>query len=123
MASLRKKLGDGVSEALELYLKNGGGWRVARTHVQIKSPTMRNLVTLTSRILRENHGTISHTQLERYITETIGGNHRTLKKYTDLLVGRRILIPTKFVNNKPVYEVKEENAEALIGLSEKKIQM
>ena len=104
-------LGKAVTEALRLYIdlmRREGGTHTHKTqnHEKPKSRTMKTLTQIADRITSEYEKEVPQTEVERIITQVAGGDDRTLRKYTRLLIEHGVLeidrpiagtIPLKFI--------------------------
>ena len=104
-------LGEEVCQALRKYLdlmRREGSTHTHKTqnHGKPKSRTMKTLTQIADRITSEYEKEVPQTEVERIITQVAGGDDRTLRKYTRLLIEHGVLeidrpiagtIPLKFI--------------------------
>jgi len=121
---LHGALGEELTEALRYYLKE----KPTRTHINsaysnaysnVGSRTLKNLKEITDRVLKLTEKEIPQTMVERIITETAGGESRTLRRYIILLNNYGILEPVRRIHgtDKFIFEVNLDGAKKLVGLS------
>jgi hypothetical protein len=118
---VKGNLGAEVANALREYLENR---RVepARTHMKAGSRTLRNLKEITNRILKVTEKEIPQTVVERIITEAVGGEGRTIRRYVMSLANYGIIRPVRHMPAfdmkipKFIFEVNLDEAKKLIGL-------
>jgi len=88
-------LGLEVCEALKFYLEVKAREKCTHTHSsnvhKPKSRTMKTLKHIAEQIMTEYENEIPQTEVERIITQVAGGDKRTLRKYTRLLVEHDVL--------------------------------
>lgn len=93
--TLHAKLGEFISDCIDYYFETKPE-PFLHTHTQqqrFRTPTMRKVLKICL-ALRE-HSEISDDELNKIITEIVGGDPRTLKKYRTFLMHRRVLIPDR----------------------------
>jgi hypothetical protein len=118
---VKGNLGAEVANALREYLENRRGDK-ARTHIRASSKTLRNLQEITSRIVKETEKEIPQTVVERIITEAVGGDSRTLRRYIISLNDYGVLKPVRRMvtleerGPKFIFEVNLNEAKKLVGL-------
>jgi hypothetical protein len=93
---VKGNLGAEVANALKEYLENRQGENAhTRTHVKAGSKTLKNLQEITSRIVKETEKEIPQNVVERIITEAVGGDVRTIKRYVMSLNDYGVLKPVR----------------------------
>lgn len=120
---LRGSLNDATIEAIKMWIENEEK-HPARTHIfqheqaNHNSRTIKNLKTITAKILEYSNKEIPQTMVERFITETAGGESRTLHRYIFLLSDYGVLKPLRPIigTKKMIFEVDIHEAKKLVGL-------
>jgi hypothetical protein len=118
---VKGNLGAEVANALREYLENRRA-EGARTRIKAGSKTLRNMQEITSRIVKETEKEIPQTVVERIITETVGGDTRTLRRYIMSLNDYGVLKPVRRMltleerGPKFIFEVNLDEAKKLVGL-------
>jgi len=81
------------------------------------SRTMRSLKRVVARILQVTEYEMPQTLLEKIIAEAVGGDERTLRRYTRMLVDYEVLRPSKPMTcpGKFIYEVDVSKAMSLLS--------
>jgi|GEM_PF-2109748 hypothetical protein len=138
---LHTALGYELTEALKQYLKNAerahtytytpasestsacaSGCAPKGKSAEAGSRTLRNLREITNRILEVTEKEIPQTIVERIITEAVGGEVRTIRRYVTSLANYGILKPVRrmpaFGMKVPkfIFEVDLDEAKKLIGI-------
>ncbi len=122
---VKGRLGAEVANALREYLENRR-FEPTRTHINstrastnASSRTLKNLKEITDRVLKLTEKEIPQTIVERIITETAGGESRTLRRYITLLNNYGVLEPIRRIygTDKFIFEVNLDGAKKLVGLS------
>lgn len=120
---VKGSLGREVANALREYLENRR-FEPTRTHIKADSVkagsrTLRNLKEITDSVLKLAEKEIPQTMVERIITETVGGEARTLRRYVALLNNYGILEPVRRIqgSDKFIFEVNLDEAKKLVGVS------
>jgi uncharacterized protein YyaL (SSP411 family) len=120
-------LGLEVENAIRCYLKDLGRFEHAHTHTEdssgnasakkVSSRTLNNLKKVVARILKETEKEIPQTTVEKIITETVGGDNRTLTRYNGMLLDYGIVKPVRpmFGVQKFIYEVNVPVAKSFIS--------
>jgi len=115
---LHGALGEELTQAIKQYLESSS----TRTHTEtqnISSRTMNNLRKIVKQITKVSSKEIPQTMLEKMITEKIGGDWRTHRKYIWLLThGYSILRPVRTIagTDKFIFEVNLDEARKLIEI-------
>lgn len=109
-------LGKEICQALKKYLELASNTET-RTHTKVGSRTMKNLRTVAERITTQFSQEISEGEVERIITETAGGEMRTLRRYKILLENYGIIQPARPIKGtfppKHIYRVNRIEADNL----------
>jgi len=119
---VKGNLGAEVAKALKEYLENRRAENPARTHMKAGSKTIKNLKEITNRILEVTEKEIPQTLVERIITEVVGGDTRTLRRYVMSLGSFGVLRPARHIltlkekGPKFIFEVNLDEAKKLVGL-------
>jgi len=121
---VKGSIGMEVANALREYLERHKENAYTHTHKLLNNQanynnrTLRNLQLITAKILERASKEISQTEVERIITETVGGDLRTHHKYIFLLNDYGVLKPLRPIwgTKKMIFEVNVDAAKKLIGL-------
>jgi hypothetical protein len=84
---------------------------------KVGSRTLNNLKKVVACIIKETEKEIPQTTVEKIITETVGGDNRTLTRYNGMLLDYGIVKPVRpmFGVQKFIYEVNVPVAKSFLG--------